>query len=111
VAPVRKVTCLKCHRVQPHAGRGLCAACKAEAQAIRDRARIGQRERGHYLGDWPTIRATAIREHMQLHGLTATCGHTVETKRDLTVDHIKARSLEQGVRVICRSCNSSKGNR
>lgn len=33
------------------------------------------------------------------------CGAT----NDLTLDHIKAGSLEEGVQVLCRQCNGKKG--
>jgi 5-methylcytosine-specific restriction endonuclease McrA len=104
------MTCLKCKHIRPPAGRGLCAKCLKEYRAEHDVERAGTRERAHYQGDWPKIRAEAIARHMAVHGLTASCGHTVTKKSDLTVDHVKARSLEHGVRVICRSCNSRKGN-
>ena len=34
-----------------------------------------------------------------------------KSKKDLTVDHVIAGSLDGGVMVLCRSCNSSKGNK
>jgi 5-methylcytosine-specific restriction endonuclease McrA len=111
MAPVRKAPCLKCTRNLPPAGRGLCAGCLKEYRAEHDTARIGKRERGHYDAAWQKLRNAEVARHMAIHGLTATCGHTVTTPRDLTLDHVKARSLEQGTRVVCRSCNASKGNR
>lgn len=37
----------------------------------------------------------------------STCGST----QDLTVDHIAPGSLDAGIRVLCRPCNSRKNNR
>lgn len=34
----------------------------------------------------------------------------VVTRADLTLDHIEGRSSAAGFQVLCRSCNSSKGN-
>lgn len=34
-----------------------------------------------------------------------------QTSKDLTVDHVIAGSIAGGIMVLCRSCNSSKGNR
>lgn len=90
----------------------LCLGCNkltrnsrcAECQATQDRARESRRgKREHYDAEWRRISKAAIAAQPWC----SICGST----EDLTTDHIKARSLEAGVRVLCRSHNSSKGKK
>lgn len=90
--------CLGCGKLQRNGSR--CETCQAGVDATRD-AKRGPRP--HYKGDWPKIAKAAIAAHPYCH----VCGSQV----DLTADHVKPRSLEAGIRVLCRRHNSAKGAR
>ncbi len=63
--------------------------------------------------EWQQVRKEVVREY----GVVCTeCGIHIENSIDVTVDHIRPRSKyphlaleKQNLRVLCRSCNSSKG--
>ncbi len=63
--------------------------------------------------EWQQVRKEVIREY----GVVCPeCGIHIENSIDVTVDHIRPRSKyphlaleKQNLRVLCRSCNSSKG--
>ena len=82
----------------------------------QDRAdRMRDRELFYSSPEWRTLRQQVIEED----GTTcAECGVRINSSKDLTVDHIVPRSLypelalkRDNLQVLCRSCNSSKGDR
>lgn len=75
-----------------------CPACTSAKKAIKNRS-----TRHVYDAAWVKLSRQARAEHPWC----ARCGAT----DDLTVDHVAPRSLEAGVQVLCRSCNSSKSNK
>lgn len=79
----------------PH---GRCRPCQQAHDKAKNRGAGYRRTRV-----WQDI-SRAARE---VSPVCAICGGL----EDLTVDHITPRSLEQGVQVLCRSCNGRKGNR
>jgi 5-methylcytosine-specific restriction endonuclease McrA len=57
--------------------------------------------RARYRGTWPTLARQAIARHPYC----AECGST----HDLTADHVAGGGrLDEGITVLCRSCNSRK---
>lgn len=80
--------CLDCKRPTRNGSR--CSSCHAEHRQI-------------YGPAWRKV-SRAIRAAPPR---CSRCGST----RDLTGDHVKARSLDAGVQVLCRRCNASKGDR
>lgn len=72
-----------------------CTDHEAEYQRARNARRT------HYQEGWRE-RSRAAREAQPW---CSRCG----TKQDLTADHVRARSLDAGVQVLCRSCNTKKG--
>ncbi len=90
---MRKV-CRKCGGLT--VGSPICAGC----------ARERNRARPWYGGDWPKIRAAALRA---ANYLCQVCGKPGTKEDPLTVDHVIPRSLEGGVVVMHRTENSSKG--
>lgn len=100
----RRGMCIGCHRPQVIVRRGRCAACIKPLDATENTER-----RKVYDSEWRKLSARTLAKHRLEHGnWCPVCG---DAPADLTVDHILARSLEHGVQVCCRSCNSSKGNR
>lgn len=77
------------------AGKPRCEGHEAEYQRERNA------RRSHYRGAW---RKTSERAR-QAQPWCSKCGAT----EDLTADHVAARSLDAGVDVLCRSCNTRKG--
>lgn len=61
------------------------------------------RKQALYGGEWPRIRAAALKSQPWC----SLCSTTV----DLTVDHVRPGSLDSGVQVLCRPCNSRKSNK
>jgi hypothetical protein len=99
-----------CRRPCIPIARGLCEDCLREYRREHDRQRIGTRERSHYQGQWPKIRRETIRRHIATYGYVCpTCPDADPDTNPLTVDHIRPRSLDEGVAVLCRRCNSRKG--
>lgn len=75
-----------------------CPRCpKHEQEYQRER----NRRRTHYKGQWRKTSQAARRAQP----FCSRCGATA----DLTADHVQARSLDAGVDVLCRSCNTRKG--
>lgn len=87
--------CLTCQRPTRNGSR--CPTCESQRQAKRNASRA------HYKGEWQAI-SRAAREAQPW---CSVCGATT----DLTTDHITAASLADGVMVLCRKHNSSKGAR
>ena len=82
----------------------------------QDRAdRMSDRELFYSSPEWRALRQQVIKED----GTTcAECGVRINSSKDITVDHIVPRSLypelalkRDNLQVLCRSCNSSKGDR
>lgn len=85
-----------------------CPLCVAGAPGARRYPSKSTRTAGRYDWAWRKARAEAIR----VHPYCTWCGST----EDLTGDHItplsKGGTNEAGnIRVLCRSCNSRRGNR
>lgn len=88
--------CLGCNKLTK---RSRCADC----QKLVDRAREARRgPREHYSGDWARI----SRELRAQYPYCQNCGAT-ETR--LEVHHVKARSMEQGLLVLCVPCHNKIG--
>lgn len=85
-------TCLDCGLPTDQGTR--CKRCRA----VREEHRNANRP--HYSGQWQQL-SKAQREAVPY---CEDCGAT----DDLTADHVIPRSLEAGLRTLCRSCNSSK---
>jgi hypothetical protein len=112
MAKRRKTTCAneQCRRPCIPIARGLCEPCLKAYRAQHDRNRIGKRDRTHYQGQWPKIRRETLRRHIAVYGYVCPTCHTADPETNpLTVDHIRPRSLEEGVGVLCRVCNARKG--
>ncbi len=65
--------------------------------------------------EWLKLREMVIEEDGQV---CAMCRKRILEKHDVTVDHIKPRSkypelalVRNNLHILCRSCNSRKGNR
>lgn len=90
----------------------LCAGTRCDEHE-RKRQRNRNASRTHYRGGWEKFARQTIDAHVFANG--PVCAgwkrepHTV-TRADLTLDHIDPRSAAAGFQVLCRSCNSSKGN-
>lgn len=77
--------------------------------------RIQEAELFYSSPEWDLIRRQVIK---QKGSICAECGHRIIKNNDITVDHIKPRSKYpdsalrlDNLRVLCRSCNSKKGDR
>ena len=73
------------------------------------------RERFYGSPEWRKLRETVIKEDGPICG---DCRRRIKKEVDITVDHIRPRSKyphlaldRNNLRVLCRSCNSSKGTR
>jgi len=77
--------------------------CATHTQAKRKTSDARRGTRPWYAGAWQKL----AKEAIQKQPWCTYCGATT----DLTVDHVTPRSLVDGVQVLCRSCNSSKGRR
>jgi len=83
------VPCLTCRKLTRFGSR--CERCTSAVEAQRG-------PRDHYGGEWAKLSKAAIAAHPWC----SNCGR----RDDLTTDHIKPRSLEKGVRVLCRACQN-----
>lgn len=88
-----------------------CPPCQAELVRRRSAARGGSTAQG-YDYRWQQTVAAAIRAQPYC----SLCGWPGDSRNPLTGDHIGPKSLggsndPSNVRVLCRSCNSSRGNR
>jgi hypothetical protein len=86
-----------------------CASCEAARQRKRNRRRTW------YGPEWRRVAAAAVAAHVARYGWwcpgAPDLDHEPHVSHDLVVDHIQPRSLARGVRVLCRSANSARGNR
>lgn len=105
---------------------GLVLAKPREERAERIRLRIvelaeerkrkiEEAEQFYSSPEWNTLREQVIG---QKGSVCAECGRRIKEDKDITVDHIKPRSKYpdlalkiENLRVLCRSCNSRKGDR
>lgn len=84
-----------------------CEAHRKAAEQVRNASRT------HYKGEWAR-RSRDARRRQPWCGCTDTShghGEPCGARSDLTADHVVPRSLEGGVAVLCRSCNTKKGGR
>lgn len=94
-----------CHQLAPP-GKPRCPTCEQAHQRTRNARRT------HYQGDWPRLSRQAIAQHRAIHGdWCPGWRRPPHPATDLTADHTQPRSLDAGLRVLCRSCNSARGNR
>ena len=77
--------------------------------------KIEEAEQFYSSPEWNIIRKQVIKQKGRV---CAECGRRIIRNNDITVDHIKPRSKYpdltlkiENLRVLCRSCNSKKGNR
>ncbi|MFJ8346043.1 HNH endonuclease [Streptomyces sp. NPDC094153] len=94
--------CSACKRLRP-----LGTSCPCRKRRYAPKA-SNPRAKGAYDWTWRKNRATAIR----LQPFCSVCG----TDQDLTGDHVLPLSrggsnAVDNIRVLCRSCNSRRGNR
>lgn len=94
--------CPGCKKLRPMGTQCPCRTTKPRQWKSKN-----TRVKGKYDHAWTKARAEAIR----LQPWCSRCGRT----DDLTGDHIQPLSLggsnrPDNIRVLCRSCNSSKGN-
>ncbi len=83
--------------------------------ALERKELIEERKQFYSSPEWRQIRTQVIKEYGKV---CCECGLYIDNSIDVTVDHILPRSkhpelaLSSGnLRVLCRSCNSKKGNR
>ena len=76
---------------------------------------IEEAKRFYASPEWQHLRQKIINSHKNI---CKNCGKTITEKNDITIDHILPRSkfpeneLEMSnMQILCRSCNSSKGNK
>ena len=76
--------------------------------------KIEESEQFYSSPEWNIIRKQVIKKEGRV---CAECGHPIRKYSDITVDHIKPRSKypelslkTENLRVLCRSCNSRKGD-
>lgn len=78
---------------------------------LANASRCPAHTRNLYGGPWRRLSRDVIAAHRAMWGDWCpgygTAGHVAA---DLTVDHVVAGTTTGGVRVLCRSCNSRKGN-
>lgn len=104
----RKTRCIDCPRIVVPYRKGRCETCWNAHERKRDSGR--QRDRPWYRGEWRRVSRQAIKDHVKRYGYRCPhCDSAHPERNPLTADHVVPRSLEGGVRVLCRSCNSSKG--
>jgi hypothetical protein len=79
------------------------------------RRRIAEAEAFYASPEWKLVREEVVREQGRQ---CRACGKTIVNDAELTVDHILPRSrrpdlalVKTNLRVLCRSCNASKGDR
>jgi transcription elongation factor Elf1 len=83
--------------------------------AVDRKRRIEEAEQFYSSPEWNMVRRQVIKQKGRV---CAECGHKIRQNVDITVDHIKPRSKYpdlalniDNLRVLCRSCNSQKGDR
>ena len=102
-------TCISCHTLI--ATGSYCETCRIARQRERDSRRGTAASRG-YDYEWQRLCAQAIADNPQC----CKCGTSGSSDNPLTGDHIVplahgGTSVRENVQVLCRSCNSRKGNR
>jgi hypothetical protein len=107
-----KTICLGCSQIVEPWRNGRCRECWRGVE--RKRSRTRQQPHLHNSA-WRKLSRETISRHIARYGLVCpgygVQQHGVSQRSDLTTDHVKARSLDAGVQVLCRSCNARKGNR
>lgn len=83
--------------------------------ALERKEHIDETRQFYSSPEWNLIRKQVIKEKGRI---CSECGVYMKNSNDVTVDHIRPRSKypdlaldKQNLRVLCRSCNSSKGDR
>lgn len=95
-----------CQRIVVPVRKGRCAECAA----LLERERVRLRDRPWYGGDWRTVSRETIKQHVTQYGYRCTrCDRADPNTNPLTVDHVAPRRRDNGLQVLCRLCNSSKG--
>lgn len=94
------------------------AVCDLTNVLLRERLKLVEAELMEYqrfytTPDWRVLRGKVIKRDGRI---CQKCGAKIDRMQDLTVDHIRPRSLypqlaldPNNLQVLCRSCNSSKG--
>lgn len=107
-----KTLCLGCSTIVEPFRNGRCRECWRAVERKRSRTR---RQPHLQNAAWRKLSRETISSHVAKYGLVCpgygVPQHGVKSRADLTTDHVEARSLAGGVQVLCRSCNSRKGNR
>jgi 5-methylcytosine-specific restriction protein A len=86
-------------------GQPRCTTCEQAHQRERNATR------SHYHGDWAKLAREAVAAHRATHGdWCPGWRRPPHPATDLTADHIDPRSLAAGIRILCRGCNSRRGN-
>lgn len=83
--------------------------------ALERKERLDETHQFYSSPEWNLIRKQIIKESGRV---CAECNKYIRSNEDVTVDHIRPRSKyphlaleKQNLRVLCRSCNASKGDR
>ena len=87
--------------------------CSATSERARCPEHARARRAAMYGGSWPALRRRVLEEWRAEHGDWCPgwgIGIDSHPSSDLTVDHVEPGSLAGGVRVLCRSCNSRRGD-
>ena len=86
---------------------GRCASCRQRHDQERNASRPW------YGSEWRKLRSEVLTAWRAEHGDwcpgVPELDHPAHPAADLTVDHITPRSLDGGVRVMCRKANSTLG--
>lgn len=87
---------------------------QTEQLATGRKIRLDEMRRFYTSPEWLVIRKEVIREEGNV---CSECKQRIASQEDVTVDHIKPRSKypdlaldRKNLRVLCRSCNSRKGD-
>lgn len=95
--------------------RSVLVRARFTALAEDRKRRIDEAQAFYASPEWKLLRDEVIREQGRVCG---ECGHAINSDLEVTVDHILPRSKyphlalsKDNLRVLCRSCNSTKGNR
>lgn len=88
---------------------------RLKALAEERKRRIAEAAAFYASPEWKVLREEVVREQGRQ---CRDCGRTIASDADLTVDHILPRSrrpdlalVKANLQVLCRTCNSSKGDR
>jgi 5-methylcytosine-specific restriction endonuclease McrA len=83
--------------------------------ALERKQRLDETRQFYSSPEWKLIRQQVIKEKGRV---CSECGNPIRNSYDVTVDHIRPRSKypelaldKENLSVLCRSCNSSKGDR